>query len=237
MIGLDFTFSEFESLVLSVSPCATGGSSGSTCVVIDSSGYVVYHPALQQRSGDSLENTFIGDLDASLAQTLVDAEFLVTQQYSDFRSQQECSVYLTDAAALDAAGTGAFGNACGSGSMTVAAVLVDDTTTNLYVLHLSQWRGSSTCRAPTRPACEPMRALSECETTPTPPSPVPTRRPPTCATYTITDELLEFIRTQDEDAGACGGLSTGAIVGIVFGVLIALCCCIVIGVILVRRYG
>jgi hypothetical protein len=197
VVGLDFTYDEFEQLVVRHSPCQgqTGANSGSICAVIDSSGYVVYHPALAQRSAAQLENTFVGALDHSVGRTLVDGKFLVAQAYDDYKSQQSCSVFVADTSVLSADGGLTLGNACGAGTLQLAAVAIDNAATNLFVLHLTGWRASASCSAASLPACEPLVALSECADN-APLVDASPRAAPQCAQYQITEDLLEFIREQ-----------------------------------------
>lgn len=223
VIGLDFQYPAFESLVHSnTSACV--GNARSACFAIESSGLLVTSDQPRHAVRTAPDSVFIGAVEPGVAQALVAAGFLQAQSYVDFREQRQCVSYKTNNAALDAVRDFNL-TACGLGQVRVRAVTVRGSVTNMYLIQTLDVRQSSNGCKPLTRGCVPLAKPSPCA--PMELSALARVKAP-CPETQITEAFLEHVRKLDPDGGSCTGLTSGEIAGVVIGVIVGvllLACC------------
>jgi hypothetical protein len=220
VIGLDFQHAAFQAIVHTNRSACFGGQRES-CFAIESSGLLVTSEVARHDVRNARDAVFIGTVEPGVTQALIAAGFLEPQSYVDFQAQQECQAFKANNGALDAVRELQV-STCGSGTIRVRAVTIDDAVTNMYLIQVSDWRSSANGCVTARRGCFALPKPSPCK--PMEMSALPRAKAP-CSKVVITEEFLEHLRAQDPDGGLCGGsLSSVEIAVIVI--------CVILGVIL-----
>jgi hypothetical protein len=124
VIGLDFQHAAFQSIVHTNALGVLGRAA--RVVLCDREQRSARHErGVAPRRAHARDAVFIGAVEPGVTQALVAAGFLEEQSYVDFQAQQECRAYKANNGALDAVRELQV-STCGSGTIRVRAVTIDD---------------------------------------------------------------------------------------------------------------